>query len=251
MLALAVSAHAVGTLDRVLIGLLALASLAAFEAVQPLPEALRELRTTVGAGERILELTGREPAVADPADPLPLPPVPFTVGLEDVASAAPPANGRHSTASASGSSRAAGLRCSGPAERQDDSREPAPALHRPGGGRVTLDGRDLRDYRREDVRRAIASLAGQDSHSSRPRSARTSASLAGGDGRRDREDTSGGRILTGSAAFPTAGTPSSARRAASLRWSAPAPVVARALLANAPVLVLDEPTAPRRADGRA
>jgi ABC-type transport system involved in cytochrome bd biosynthesis fused ATPase/permease subunit len=84
VLAVAVSAHAGGGLDRVLIALLALAALAAFEAVQPLPEALRQLRVTVAAGERLLELVDQEPAVVDSAEPLPAPQPPFTIELEDV-----------------------------------------------------------------------------------------------------------------------------------------------------------------------
>src|SRR5436190_18142548 len=56
VLAVAVSANATGTLDRVLIAMLALLALASFEAVQPLSQAVRELAKTIAAGQRLLEL---------------------------------------------------------------------------------------------------------------------------------------------------------------------------------------------------
>jgi ATP-binding cassette, subfamily C, bacterial CydCD len=85
--AVAVSAHAAGSLDRVLIAMLALLALASFEALQSGPSGSRKT-TIVNLLVRFL----------DPED-----------------------------------------------------------------GRVTLGGRDPREYRQEDVRRAIA-VAGQDSH---------------------------------------------------------------------------------------
>ncbi|HYX77209.1 MAG TPA: thiol reductant ABC exporter subunit CydC, partial [Gaiellaceae bacterium] len=84
VLAVAVAAHAGGDLDRVFVALLALLTLASFEAVQPLPEAARELGATVAAGRRILELTDLEPEIADPEHPFEMPPPSYTVALEDV-----------------------------------------------------------------------------------------------------------------------------------------------------------------------
>jgi thiol reductant ABC exporter CydC subunit len=245
VLAVAVSAHDVGTLDRVLIGLLALASLAAFEAVQPLPEALRELRTTMAAGERILELTGREPAVANPGDPRPFPPGLFTVALEDVrvryASGERPALDGVSLRLEPGR-RVALLGPSGSGKTTV-----ANLLLRfldPEAGRVTLAGRDLGEYRLKDLRRAIA-VAGQDSHLFST-TIRENVRLA-------RPEATDGEIE------------GALRRARILDWVESLPdgwdtlvgeegrelsggqrqriVLARALLANASVLVLDEPTA--------
>jgi len=245
VLALAVRSHADGGLSRVMIATLALLALASFEGVQPLSQAARELASTVAAGRRVVELTDREPAVRDPADPAELQTGPVAVALEDVraryAPGDPPAldgltlrlgPGQHVAVvgpSGAGKSTIVNLLL---------------RFLDPEAGRVTIGGRDLRELRQEDVRRTVA-VAGQDSHL-------FSTSI--------RENLRLARPDAGDAEIESA-----LRRARLWDWVAGLPdgldtlvgeqgrelsggqrgrlVVARALLANAPVLVLDEPTA--------
>jgi len=245
VLAVSVSAHSSGDLNRVLIAMLALLAIASFEAVQPLPEAVRELGTTLGAGRRILELTDRQPSVVDPADPLPAPTGPFTVALEDV-DVRYRAGERLALSEFSlrldPGSRVVLLGRSGAGKTTV-----ANLLLRfvdPERGRVTLAGHDLRRYRQEDVRREIA-VAGQDAHL-------FSASIRA-------------NIRLGRPAATDAELEAALASARILDWVRSLPdgldtlvgeegrelsggqrqrlVLARALLADPQVLVLDEPTA--------
>jgi ABC-type transport system involved in cytochrome bd biosynthesis fused ATPase/permease subunit len=240
-----VSAHAGGNLNRVLIPMLALLALASFEAVQPLPEALRELGATLAAGGRILELTDREPSIVDPEEPLPAPTPPFTVALENVrvryAPRERPALNGFSMRLEPGK-RVVLLGRSGVGKSTV-----ARLLLRfidPERGYVTIAGEDLRRYRQEDVRRVVA-VADQDAHL-------FSASI--------RDNVRIGRPDANGAELEQA-----LRSARIWDWIESLPegldtlvgeegrelsggqrqriVLARALIAGAPVLVLDEPTA--------
>ncbi|MEN6410859.1 MAG: thiol reductant ABC exporter subunit CydC, partial [Anaerolineaceae bacterium] len=62
-----------GNLDGVLLAVLALAGLASFEAVTPLPIAAQQLEVCLQAARRLFDLVDSEPAVSDPAHPLSLP----------------------------------------------------------------------------------------------------------------------------------------------------------------------------------
>jgi thiol reductant ABC exporter CydC subunit len=245
VLAVAVRASADGHLDRVLIAMLALLALASFEAVQPLAAAARELSVTLAAGGRVLDLADRQAAVVDPVAPLPAPSWPFAVALENVRARYAP--GERAALDGVSLRLEPGCRVALVGPSGAGKTTVVNLLLRfldPEAGRVTLAGRDLRDYRQEDVRRVIA-VAGQDSHLFSA-SIRENVCLA----RPGASDEDVERVL---------------RRAGLWSWVAGLPdgldtavgeegrelsggqrqrlVLARALLVDAPVLVLDEPTA--------
>ena len=156
------AAHS-GTLRGVLLAALVLLATATFEAVRPLPEAAQQLSATSGAARRLFELTDREPAVADPAEPLP-PPVGAVLRVEGVRARYSPDSpwvldgvelelrpGRLIALvgpSGAGKSTLASLLV---------------RFRDPDEGAVSLDGRNLRDYLQDDVRRVVV-LSGQDAH---------------------------------------------------------------------------------------
>ncbi len=245
VVALAVDASNAGELGRVLIAMLALLALASFEAVTPLAAAARELSATMAAGSRVLALSRSNDAPSDPPQPAPVPDWPFPLALEGVCARYPgqqrPVLDRVSLRLEPGE-RVALVGASGAGKTTVVN-----LLLRfldPERGRVTLAGRDVRDYRQEDIRRAV-SVAGQDSHLFST-TIRENVRLARPDGCEEAIEQAlrGARIWDWIQQLPDGLDTLVGEQGRELSGGQRQRIVlARALLADGPVLVLDEPTA--------
>jgi thiol reductant ABC exporter CydC subunit len=243
VLAVAVVAREGGSLDPVLVATLALLALASFEIVTPLAGSARELSATLAAGRRVLELTGREPVILDPATPLPAPRTPV-VALERVTARYPDQD--RAVLSDVSLALEPGRRVALVGPSGAGKSTVVSLLLRfldPERGRVTIGGRDARDYRQEDVRRLFA-LAGQEAYvfdstiRENLRLARPAASDGELEAALDRARL-GEWVATLPSGLDTLVGEEGTHLSGGQRQRL---TVARALLADRPVLVLDEPT---------
>ena len=245
VLAVAVSAHSAGRLDRVLVATVALLALSSFEGVAMLPAVAQELTETVAAGRRVLELTDRPTLVVEPVSPSAAPETSASVELESVtvrytADGPPVLDGFDLLIEP-------GRRIALIGESGAGKTTVTNLLFRfldPESGRVTIDGLDIRMMRQADVRRMFA-LAGQEAHvfNSTIRENLLLAQPETGDGEL-MEALGRARLAEWVEALPlrldTLVGEEGSRLSGGQRQRL---VLARALLVDAPVLILDEPTA--------
>ncbi|MFF8657382.1 thiol reductant ABC exporter subunit CydC [Streptomyces huasconensis] len=242
---LALRAHAAGELAAVHLTVLAVLALVSFEALGPLPAAARRLAEVRASARRLAELFDTPPPVAEPpsADPLPFD-EPLGVDITDLrvrhrADGPPALDGvslrlppghRVVLLGASGSGKStliAALMRFVPYER----------------GSIRVGGRELRDLAGADARRAITGMT-QDAHVFHA-TIRANLLLArpGATDADLREAARRARLLEWIESLPDRwDTPLGGDGAAMSGGQRSRLLLARALLADPPVLVLDEPT---------
>lgn len=231
-----------GTLAGPELTLVLLASLATFEALAPLPDAFANLGATLTAARRVFALLDTRPTVADPAHPAT--PNGFDLTLTDVSLAYPgaarPALAPLSLSIPQGT-RLAIVGASGAGK--SSLAELLVRFRDPSSGNIRLGGVDLRDLDRETLRRHIL-LVPQRPHLMTATLAETlrlgapdasDAALA--------DALAVAQLTAFVAALPQGlATPLGRAGAKISGGEARRVALARALLIDAPILVLDEPT---------
>jgi thiol reductant ABC exporter CydC subunit len=164
LLAVGVPAVADGRIDRTSLALIAFLGVAAFEGVMLLPLAAQRLAAVLAAGRRVFEVVDRKPSIVNPASPCPAPGANPVLVLEQVGLRYEP-DGRdvlHGVSLVLAPGRRIAL-VGASGSGKTSLAELLVRFRDPTAGRILLDGTDLRELRLEDLRRTVA-LARQDDH---------------------------------------------------------------------------------------
>ncbi|WP_412515799.1 thiol reductant ABC exporter subunit CydC [Actinomadura madurae] len=163
-LAAGVPAVRSGALDGVLLAVIVLLPLAAFEVVAGLPLAAQYMERVRRSASRIFAVLDSPPPVRDPDDPAPLPAPPYTLSVENLRARWTP-DGPYALDGIS-LDLMPGRRCAIVGPSGSGKTTLTSVLLRflePAGGRASLNGVDLRALTGDDVRRVIG-LCAQDAH---------------------------------------------------------------------------------------
>jgi thiol reductant ABC exporter CydC subunit len=163
-LATGVPAVRSGRLDGVLLAVVVLLPLAAFEVVAGLPLAARSLGGVRRSADRVFAVLDRPDAVREPVSPRPLPAPPYTLRVRDLRARWTP-GGPYALDGVS-LRLTHGRRCAVVGPSGSGKTTLITVLLRlldPAGGEVSLNGVDLRELAGDDVRRAVG-VCGQDAH---------------------------------------------------------------------------------------
>ena len=245
VLALGVAATGSGAIGRVPLAVIVMIALAAFEAVSPLPAAAIQLGQARASAARVTAVLDTPDPVIDPAGPLPLPAGPLRVALRGAQVRYEP-DGPLAIDGVD-LDLAAGRRVALVGPSGAGKSTVASVLLRfcdLAGGTATLGGADLARYRADDVRTLIGGCV-QDPHlfdttiAENIRLARPGAQQADLD-----EAAARARLAAWIGSLPQGwDTPVGAHGAAVSGGERQRIALARALLADPALLILDEPTA--------
>ncbi len=244
ILVLAIPSVAAGETPGVYLAFLALVMLGSFEAVQPLGRALQFLGRSVAAGERLFDIADAQPEVADPERPFPVL-ADHTLRFEDVTFRYDPnflPVLRDISLTLEPGRRIAVVGPSGAGK--STLVDLVLRFRDPSAGCVTLGGRDLRDLAQEDLR-ARVSVVSQDTHVFTD-TLRGNLLLAKPEATDDelRAALDRARLLDLAERFPEGLDAYLGEQGLRLSGGERQRLsIARALLKDAPILILDEPTA--------
>ncbi|WP_433475573.1 thiol reductant ABC exporter subunit CydC [Spirillospora sp. CA-142024] len=163
-LAVGVPAVRSGALDGVLLAVVVLLPLAAFEVVAGLPQAAQYMERVRRSATRIFDVLDSHPPVQDPNEPTPLPASPYTLSVENLQARWTP--GAPYALDGISMDLSPGRRCAIVGPSGSGKTTLTAVLLRflePAGGGVSLNGVDLRALSGDDVRQVIG-LCAQDAH---------------------------------------------------------------------------------------